>query len=156
MKIKVLSVGKTEKGWVLDGLEIYLGRLKKMIPLEWIELEASGIQKRQREDAMMDEANRILRHFKPGDYLVLLDEKGGEFNSVEFSGWMNKKMVTMQGDLIFVIGGAYGFHPLVKDKAKELLALSKMTYTHQMVRVIFAEQLYRAFTILRNEPYHHS
>lgn len=156
MKIKVLSVGKTEKGWVADGLEVYLARLKKVVPFEWLELEASGSQKRNGEEAMLEEGQRILRHFKPGDYLVLLDEKGLEFDSVGFSGWMNKRMVSVQGDLIFVIGGAYGFHREVKEKAREQIALSKMTFTHQMVRVIFAEQLYRAFSILRNEPYHHS
>jgi len=156
LKIKVLSIGKAEKGWVQEALDIYLNRLKKVAPVVWIELDTAAGQKRQSEDALKDEAAKILRQCKPSDYLVLLDEKGQELDSVGFSVWMNKKMVSVQGDLVFVIGGAYGFHPEVKERSKELLALSKMTFTHQLVRVFFVEQLYRAFSILRNEPYHHS
>lgn len=156
LKIRILSVGKTEKGWVGDGLEVYLSRLKKVAPVEWVELEASTNPKRQGDEAMKEEGVRILKQCKPGDYLVLLDEHGAEMDSVVFSTWMNKKMVSVQGDLIFVIGGAFGFHAEVKDKSREIISLSKMTFTHQMVRVFFAEQLYRAFSILRNEPYHHS
>ena len=151
-----MAIGKTETGWVQDALDTYLGRLKKVAPIEWIELDAASSAKKQGEEALKEESAKILRQVKPGDFLVLLDEKGQEFDSVSFSVWMNRKMVSVQGDLVFVIGGAYGFHPEVKDRSKEKIALSQMTFTHQMVRVIFTEQLYRAFSILRNEPYHHS
>jgi 23S rRNA (pseudouridine1915-N3)-methyltransferase len=153
LKIKVLAIGKTEKGWVSEALAIYLDRMKRMMPVEWVELEpAQG----QRQDGLLDETRRVMRNVKPGDYLVLLDENGGEFDSLGLATWMNKRMVSVQGDLVFVIGSAYGFHQELKDKAREKLSLSKLTFTHQMVRVIFAEQLYRCFTILRNDPYHHS
>ncbi len=156
LKIKVIAIGKTGKGWVSEGLDTYILRLKKVVGIEWIELEASTNTKKSGEEGLKEEMAKLLRQVKPGDYLVLLDEKGTQFTSLSFSHWLGKKMVSIQGDLVFIIGGAYGFHEEIRKKAKEQISLSGMTFTHQMVRIFFAEQLYRGFTILRNEPYHHS
>ncbi|MBK9320724.1 MAG: 23S rRNA (pseudouridine(1915)-N(3))-methyltransferase RlmH [Bacteroidetes bacterium] len=105
---------------------------------------------------MQLEAVKILASIKSNDYVVLLDEKGKQYSSEEFAIWLNRKFVSIQEDIVFVIGGPYGFHDSVKARSSEKLALSEMTFTHQMVRIFFAEQLYRAMTILKNEPYHHS
>ena len=101
------------------------------------------------------EGELILKHVNPSDILVLLDEKGKSFTSEEFSEEIQKKLNTGMKQLIFVIGGPYGFSPEVYQRANQKIALSKMTFSHQMVRLFFTEQLYRAFTILKNEPYHH-
>lgn len=134
----------------------YTNRLKRYLTIDFAEVEISALSKKKPQDIVEEESAKILSMVKPGDYVVLLDEKGVSFSSEDFSKWLNKKFVSIQGDLFFVIGGAYGFHATLKDRANEKLALSEMTFTHQMVRVIFAEQLYRAMTILKNEPYHHS
>ena len=97
----------------------------------------------------------ILSNVASGDFLVLLDERGSELSSIEFSKWMEKKMVAGMRQLIFVIGGPYGFSKSVYERANGLVSLSKLTFSHQMVRLIFVEQLYRAMTIIKNEPYHH-
>lgn len=97
----------------------------------------------------------LLKSFQPGDYIVLLDEKGKEFTSVSFSRYLERKMHTVPKRLVFVVGGPYGFSQRIYDIAQEKISLSRMTFSHQMIRVIFTEQLYRAMTILNNEPYHH-
>ena len=101
------------------------------------------------------EGELILKKLKPADQLILLDEKGHEFRYVEFSRFLQKKMISGAKQLVFVIGGPYGFSDAVYKKAKGKVSLSKMTFSHQMIRLIFVEQLYRAFTILKREPYHH-
>ena len=101
------------------------------------------------------EGELILKALQPGDVVVLLDEHGKEFRSVEFADWIERKMHTVNKRLVFVIGGPYGFAPAVYAAAQDKISLSKMTFSHQMVRLIFVEQLYRAFTILNNGPYHH-
>ena len=101
------------------------------------------------------EGELILKTLQPGDYLVLLDEKGKEFTSVQFSAYMERKMHTVPKRLVFVVGGPYGFSDAVYKAAAEKISLSKMTFSHQMIRLIFIEQIYRAMTILSNEPYHH-
>ena len=101
------------------------------------------------------EADFILKSFLPGDYIVLLDEHGKEFSSMQFAEYIEKKMHTTPRRLVFVVGGPYGFAQSVYTTAHEKISLSKMTFSHQMIRLIFTEQLYRAFTILNNEPYHH-
>lgn len=133
-----------------------MARLKNYIKLEIHDIPATkGIQGLS-TDGLKEEAQRIMALIKPGDFLVLLDDKGSEFDSLKWAEWLNKRFVSLSSDLIFVAGGAYGFHASLRDRANASLSLSKMTFTHQMVRVIFLEQLYRAMTILRNEPYHHS
>lgn len=156
MKVKILFVNKTIGSWVKEGLTEYKSRLKRYLSVDFIELEISASVKRKMQEILDDESTKILSHVKSNDHLVLLDENGAHLSSEEFAKWLNKKFVSIQGDLIFVVGGAYGFHSNLKERANEQLSLSSMTFTHQMVRVIFAEQLYRAMTILKNEPYHHS
>lgn len=155
MKVKLLTVNKTEKGWVKEGAEEFIGRLRKYIQFEMKDLEISRSATKSRQKSLEEESVKILGQLKPGDYLVLLDEKGKQFSSVGFSVWLNKKFVGINGDLVFVIGGPFGFGDTVRSRADEVIALSEMTFTHQMVRVFFIEQLYRAMTILKNEPYHH-
>ena len=156
MKIKILFVNKTVGSWVKEGLAEYKSRLKRYLSVEFIELEMGSSAKRKVQEIVDEEYTKILSYVKSSDYLVLLDENGSNLSSEGFANWLNKKFVSIQGDLIFVVGGAYGFHSDLKERANEQLSLSSMTFTHQMVRVIFAEQLYRAMTILKNEPYHHS
>jgi len=156
LKIKILFVNKTVGSWVKEGLSEYKSRLKRYLSVEFIELEMGSSAKRKVQEVVEEESTKILSYVKSGDHLVLLDENGSNLSSEGFANRLNKKFVSIQGDLIFVVGGAYGFHSDLKERANEQLALSSMTFTHQMVRVIFAEQLYRAMTILKNEPYHHS
>ena len=156
MKIKILFVNKTVGSWVKEGLSEYKSRLKRYLSVEFIELEMGSSAKRKVQEVVEEESTKILSYVKSGDHLVLLDENGSNLSSEGFANWLNKKFVSIQGDLIFVVGGAYGFHSDLKERANEQLALSSMTFTHQMVRVIFAEQFYSAMTILKNEPYHHS
>ena len=156
MKIKVLFVNKTVGNWVKDGLTEYKSRLKRYLSIDFIELEINSSTKRKMQEILDEESAKILSYVKSSDHLVLLDENGAHLSSEEYAKWLNKKFVSIQGDLIFVVGGAYGFHSNLKERSNEQLSLSSMTFTHQMVRVIFAEQLYRAMTILKNEPYHHS
>ena len=109
----------------------------------------SEIQQKEKEGEL------ILKFLQPGDYLVLLDEKGKDFTSLQFAAYLEKKMHTIPKRLVFIIGGPYGFSEAVYGAASEKISLSKMTFSHQMVRLIFIEQIYRAMTILNNEPYHH-
>lgn len=156
MKIKLLFINQTEGGWIGDGLAEYVGRLKRYLPLEIREINSPVRAGKSRDIVLREEGEKILSLLKPSDKLVLLDESGAEYSSVELSVWLNKKMVAMSGDLVMVVGGAYGFSDELASKAVEKISLSRLTFTHQMVRVILVEQLYRAMTILRNEPYHHS
>lgn len=156
MKIKAIFINKTISGWVSEGLAEYKSRLKRYLAVEFVEVVVNSSSRKNAKDVLEEEKAKIFLQIKASDYLVLLDENGSEFSSEDFSKWLNKKFVSIQGDLIFVVGGAYGFHNELKERANEQISLSKMTFTHQMVRVIFAEQLYRAMTILKNEPYHHS
>jgi 23S rRNA (pseudouridine1915-N3)-methyltransferase len=156
LKVKVLFVNKTVGSWVKEGLSEYKSRLKRYLSVDFIELEMGSSAKRKVQEILDEESVKILSFVKSSDHLILLDENGANLSSEDFAKWLNKKFVSIQGDLIFVVGGAYGFHSNLKERANEQLSLSSMTFTHQMVRVIFAEQLYRAMTILKNEPYHHS
>lgn len=156
MKIKLLQVNKTESGWISDGLLEYSKRLSNYIPLEIKDIDIKAKKLNSKDTQLQTEAVKLLAQIKPSDYVVLLDENGKTFTSESFAVWMNKKFSGISADLIFIIGGAYGFHESIKKRANEEIALSNMTFTHQMVRVIFLEQLYRALTILKNEPYHHS
>ncbi len=156
MKIRVITVGKTDSGWLKEGLSTFFERLKRYLKIEWLEIEFQSNAKKSKSEVMQLEAVKILASIKSNDYVVLLDEKGKQYSSEEFAIWLNRKFVSIQEDIVFVIGGPYGFHDSVKARSSEKLALSEMTFTHQMVRIFFAEQLYRAMTILKNEPYHHS
>ena len=156
MKIRFIVIGKTDEEYLKTGIGEYLSRLKRYVPVEYIELPAlknasslpvSEQQSRERE--------MIEKQIQPGETVVLLDENGRQMKSSELATWLNHRMVSGIKSLVFLVGGPYGFHHGLKQKGYDSLALSKMTFSHQMIRLLFAEQLYRAFTILRNESYHH-
>ena len=156
MRIVLLTVGKTDVKWVRDGLDLYLSRLVHYVPFSLTEIaHLKGTSSLSRDELKKREGKEILSHFKPSDRVILLDERGREYRSVEFAAalgdWLSRGG---GGDLYFVIGGAYGFSGEVYDRADGMMSLSRMTFSHQMVRTIFAEQLYRAFTIMKGEPYH--
>jgi len=155
LRITLLTVGKTDIKWVSEGLEVYSSRLRHYIPFDIKEIpELKNVSALSRDQIKTQEGKLILKSVKDSDLLILLDERGREFRSVEFADFLQKKF--SQGrDIVFVIGGAYGFSPEVYDRAESMISLSKMTFSHQMVRTIFAEQLYRALTIMKGESYHH-
>ena len=156
MKITLLTVGKTDVGWVREGLELYASRLSHYIQFSVSEIaELRGVGSLSKEQIKEKEGNLILSSLKGTEDVILLDEKGKEFRSVEFSRYLSDHISKVGKDLVFVVGGAYGFSGKAYERARGMVSLSKMTFSHQMVRVIFAEQLYRAFTIMRGEPYHH-
>ena len=156
MNITLLAVGKTEVPWVKEGLELYTSRLKHYVPFKVEEIpHLKGAAALSEQTIKDKEGGIILSKLKPGDYVILLDEHGKEYRSVEFAGYMEQLISRSSQDIVFIIGGAYGFSQPVYDRANAKLSLSKMTFSHQMVRTIFAEQLYRAFTIMKGEPYHH-
>lgn len=156
MKITLLTVGKTDKDWVKQGMDIYVSRLKHYIPFSITEIpELKNVSALSKEQIKAKEGELILKNVKPADNLVLLDERGKEYSSVEFAKVLQDKINYEGKDIVFVIGGAYGFSEDVYRRANSKMSLSRMTFSHQMVRAIFAEQLYRAFTIIKGEPYHH-
>ncbi|NLZ50554.1 MAG: 23S rRNA (pseudouridine(1915)-N(3))-methyltransferase RlmH [Rikenellaceae bacterium] len=155
MRITLITVGKTVVPWVKQGLDEYIGRLNRYIPFSLVEIpELKGVKSFSEAQIKEREGIEILK--AAGNCgMILLDEHGRELRSIEFADWLEKKLVHTGKDLCFVVGGAYGFSKEVYDAASAKLSLSKMTFNHQMVRMIFAEQLYRAFTIIKGEPYHH-
>ena len=156
MHITLLAVGKTDVKWVREGLELYSSRLTHYAPFEVVEIpELKNVSALTRDQIKKKEGELILKALRPADFLILLDERGKEFSSLEFSAFLEEKLSRGSRDLVFVIGGAYGFSPEVYSRCEAKISLSRMTFSHQMVRTIFAEQLYRAFTIMKNEPYHH-
>lgn len=156
MKINLLVIGKTDATYFMDGIREYENRLKHYIPFEMLVIPDIKNVKNLSEDQQKEkEGELILKNLQTGDCLVLLDERGKEFSSLQFASYIEKKSHTVNKRLVFVVGGPYGFSQAVYDKASERISLSKMTFSHQMIRLVFTEQLYRAMTILNNEPYHH-
>lgn len=156
MKIRLLVVGKTSVSWLEEGMGVYRNRLDHycdfsidVIP----DIRNAGTMDKIK--LMHLEAKEITKRLRPGELLLLLDENGRQFTSEDFAERLNKWMVAGNRSIAFVIGGAFGIDPELKQKADFILSLSEMTFSHQLIRVIFLEQLYRAFTILKNEPYHH-
>ena len=142
--------------WVCEGLGVYTSRLKHYITFDLVEIpELKNVSALSREQIKSREGELILKALKPSDEVIHLDEHGREYRSVEFAAELEKKLSRGGRDIVYVIGGAYGFSDDVYARADGKLSLSKMTYSHQLVRTIFAEQLYRAFTIMKGEPYHH-
>ncbi len=155
MKISLLIIGKTEEKYLQEGLLKYTDRLKHYIAFNIKEIPAlKNTKSLSPEQIAKKESELILKNFPEYDCKILLDEKGKSYTSVGFAEFLNKKTQQSIKNLLFVIGGAYGFDKIVYDKADMKLSLSNMTFSHQMIRLFFVEQLYRAFTILRNEPYH--
>jgi 23S rRNA (pseudouridine1915-N3)-methyltransferase len=156
MKIALIAVGKTTERYFSDAIDEYRNRLKHYLPFEMeIIPELKNTKNLSETQQKEKEGELILKQLQPGDYLVLLDERGREFSSMKFADYLEKKMHNVSRRLVFVIGGPYGFSEKVYEVAQEKLSVSKMTFSHQMIRMIFIEQIYRAMTILNNEPYHH-
>jgi len=156
MKIQLIVIGKTNQNFVQQGLDEFCNRLTHYYPFE-LEIipDIKNTKNLPVERQKAKEGELILQSFQAGDCIALLDERGKEFTSSKFAEYIEKKALSGLKRLVFVIGGAYGFSPAVYEAAHEKIALSKMTFPHQLIRLIFAEQLYRAMTILNNEPYHH-
>ena len=156
MKVKLIVIGKTKSKFLLDGEGEYQKRLKHYCKFsELIISDIKNAGKLSKKELKEREGNLILESIKNSDYVILLDDKGITLSSIEFSEFLNKKMASSTNELVFIIGGAFGFSESVYQRANIKLSLSKMTFSHQMVRLIFKEQLYRAFTIIKNEKYHH-
>ena len=156
MKIKLIVVGKSAFDFVKEGEDVYEKRLIHYLPFEKLVLPDIKNPKNLSVDELKKkEGELILSKITNQDFLVLMDENGSYFSSVKFSEWLNQKLNEGARSLVFVIGGAFGFSKEVYERSNYLISLSKMTFSHQLVRVIFLEQLYRAQTILKGEPYHH-
>jgi len=152
----LLTVGKTDVKWVREGLDLYTSRLVHYIPFSVEEIpELKNVSALSKEQIKDKEGELILKKIKSQDDVILMDEHGKQYRSVDFALALEQKISRANRDMVFVIGGAYGFSEAVYRRADSKISLSQMTFSHQMVRTIFAEQLYRAFTIIRGEPYHH-
>ncbi|WP_430927361.1 23S rRNA (pseudouridine(1915)-N(3))-methyltransferase RlmH [Polaribacter marinivivus] len=156
MKIKLLAIGKTDNKQLIQLIDEYQNRLKHYVKFELEIINDIKNSKNLSEDQQKEkEGELILNRLQNTDQLVLLDDKGKHFTSIEFSKYLQKKMNSGIKQLVLVIGGPYGFSDTVYQKAQGKISLSKMTFSHQMIRLFIVEQIYRGFTILRNEPYHH-
>lgn len=156
MKIILLAIGKTDAKYFIEAIDEYLNRLKHYLTFELhIIPDVKNAKNLTVSQLKEKEGELLFKYIQPGDYVVLLDETGKEFTSVQFASYIERKMHIINKRLVFVIGGPFGFSQAVYDKASENVSLSKMTFSHQMIRLLFIEQLYRAMTILNNEPYHH-
>jgi len=156
MKISLICIGKTDDSYLVEGIETFQKRLKFYIGFKMIVIpDIKNSKNLSKEQQKAKEAEQILKLIGNSDYVILLDERGKEFRSVEFADFLSKKMVSSTQHLVFVIGGPYGFDASIEERSNGKISLSKMTFSHQMVRLFFSEQLYRAFSILKNEPYHH-
>ncbi|WP_228851182.1 23S rRNA (pseudouridine(1915)-N(3))-methyltransferase RlmH [Aegicerativicinus sediminis] len=156
MNIKLIAIGKTDSKALQNLIDDYEKRLRHYIKFDFEIIQDIKKAKNLSEAEIKEkEGDLILAKLKPSDELVLMDENGKQFTSIGFSEYLQKKMNSGLKQIVFVIGGAYGFSDAVYGTARETISLSKMTFSHQMVRLFTVEQIYRAFTILRNEPYHH-
>jgi len=155
VKIEAWFIGKTSPAYLQIGLDDFAGRIKKYVPFETViiaDIKEAGSY--AAKDRLLKEGEKVLQKLIPQDYLILLDEGGKEFSSVQFSQFIEKELNKSYKKLIFLVGGAFGFSPDLQHRANLKISLSKMTFSHQMVRLFFLEQIYRGFTILNNEPYH--
>ena len=156
MKIKLLSIGKTDNKELIKLIDEYQNRLKHYIKFDMeIIPDIKNIKKISKIQQKKMEGELILSKLKNTDQMILLDDKGKDFTSIQFSKYLQKKMNSGIKQLVLVVGGPYGFSEAVYEKAIDKVSLSKMTFSHQMVRLFIVEQLYRGYTILKNEPYHH-
>ncbi|MBQ1588141.1 MAG: 23S rRNA (pseudouridine(1915)-N(3))-methyltransferase RlmH [Prevotella sp.] len=155
MKTELILVSKTTDKHLAAGIDDYVSRICHYLPFAITVIpELKNTKNMTEEQQKVREGELILQKIQPSDTVVLLDEHGKEFRSIEFADWLQKKQNTARR-LVFVIGGPYGFSESIYKRADELLSLSKMTFSHQMVRLLFVEQIYRACTIIKGEPYHH-
>ena len=155
MKTVLILVGKTTDRHFQAGIDDYVGRIGHYMPFETVTIpELKNTKKLSEDQQKTAEGELILKQLTTADTVVLLDEHGRELRSMDFARWLEQKRTTARR-LVFVVGGPYGFSQAVYDRANEQLSLSKMTFSHQMIRLVFTEQVYRACTIIKGEPYHH-
>jgi 23S rRNA (pseudouridine1915-N3)-methyltransferase len=155
MKIKLITIGKTDESYLKEGIHKYMSRLKHYISFEMIELPDVKSRKKLNTTLQKEaEGKEIQKLISKSDFLVLLDENGKGLNSIDFSKYIQKRMNTGL-DICFVIGGPFGFSKEIYERADHKIAISQLTFSHQMIRLFFVEQLYRSFTILKGEKYHH-
>ena len=156
MKIELAVIGKTSIGYLKQGIDEYIKRLKHYVPFEIKYIDDIKNTKNISEDQQKrTEGAKILSLLDKSDFVVLLDEHGKEYTSMQYSSYIQKRMLSGVKIVVFVIGGPYGFSQEVYDRANDKISFSKMTFNHEMIRLIFTEQLYRAYTIINHEPYHH-
>jgi len=156
MKIELMAIGKTQSKYLIEGIDMYCQRLGHYIPFAFTVLPDVKCAKSLSETQLKEREGQIMMSaFQPSDVVVLLDERGKEFTSREFAGYIDKQMTSGLKRLVFVIGGPYGFSDRMYERADGKISLSRMTFSHEMVRLFFIEQIYRSMTILRGEPYHH-
>ena len=156
MKILLIQIEKTTDDYLLEGIKIYTERLKNYVHLstETI-IMPKAVRQKPVEEQKKAEAADIIKLLEPSDYLICLDEHGKQFTSVNFAEFLNKRMVSGCKRLVFLIGGPFGIEKSILEKSSFTLSFSEMTFSHQMIRLFFNEQLYRGFSILKNEKYHH-
>lgn len=156
MEIQLLTIGRTASSYIADGISDYCGRLRRYVPFSIISIpdirKAKSLSEAQQKE---EEGKALLSRITTADLLVLLDERGEQLTSIGFSEWLQRRMASGRKRIIFAIGGPYGFSESVYARADAKISLSRMTFNHEMVRLFFTEQIYRAMTILRGEPYHH-
>ena len=156
MKIKLLVIGKTNKNYLIEGEKVYEERLSHYCKFSKLTIpDIKNGSKIPNKELIEKEGKLILSNLSSSDFVILLDEEGVQYSSIKFSNFIEIKIMDRTKSLVFVVGGAFGFSDEVYEKASLKMSLSKMTFSHQMVRMIFKEQLYRAFTILKGEKYHH-
>lgn len=156
MKIEVLAVGKTTTSYIREAVSDYVKRINHYMPAEFVYTgDIKNLRSLSQEQQKQREGEAILAYLQPSDQVILLDERGKQFTSREFASKLEQLNLASTRRLIMVIGGPYGFSESVYERANMLLSLSKMTFSHEMVRLFIVEQIYRAMTILRGEPYHH-
>lgn len=156
MKIKLLTIGATPKNYLFEGELVFDKRINNYVAFEKVEIpDLKRVKNLSKEQIKNEEGKLILQKIQSSDTVVLLDERGKELRSMDFAEWLQQIMNQGPKQLVFVVGGPYGFSDEVYTRANRKLSLSQMTFSHQMIRLFFMEQLYRAFSILKNEPYHH-
>ena len=156
MNVELWMIGKTDLPYWREAQDEYVRRLTHYLPFSLrIIPDVKNAARLTESQQKVQEGQQILKALRPSDQCVLLDEKGAEYTSIGFSGYLSKRLQQASKRLVFVIGGPYGFSDAVYVRASDLISVSRMTFSHQMVRVIFLEQLYRSMTIIRGEPYHH-
>ena len=155
MKITLINTGKTKEKYIYTGMQGYISRLQRYVKFDLIEIPDP--KKRSNDIAIVKEfeGKQILSRLSATNYVILLDERGKEYTSMEFASHLNQLMINPGKDIVCITGGAFGFSPDIYSRGNESIALSKLTFSHQLVRLVFLEQLYRSFTIIRGEPYHH-
>ena len=147
-------MGKTTESYLKEGIDVYVKRLGFYFPFQWVEFPDVKPKLSDPLALKRAEGQLFLQKIKPDDYVVLLDEAGREYSSVELSAWLERRFNAAPKRVLFLVGGAFGFSPDLYGRAQEQWSLSRLTFSHQMIRLFAAEQLYRAMTILKNEPYH--